>query len=191
MPVSIQAARGRADLEGILALQAANLRDTLDPAVALREGFVTARYDLELMEAMHRETPSIVALDGEAVVGYALVTTRGVGGRHPLLADLVAQIDRSHWRGAPVRELDYLVCGQLCVAASHRGQGLVDALYGEFRRTMSPHYEAVVTDVARDNPRSLRAHQRCGFVAYGTLVYGGALWDLVIQDWRDHDGRAG
>jgi GNAT superfamily N-acetyltransferase len=184
MPVSVQPARGRADLEGILALQAANLRDGLDPAVAAREGFVTARYDLELLEAMHADAPPIVALDGDRVVGYALVTTRDVATRHPLLADLVAALDCSRWRGEPVRDIAYVVCGQLCVAASHRGQRLVEALYGEFRRRMSPRFEAVATDVARDNPRSLRVHQRCGFVAFDTLVYGGVGWDLVIQDWR-------
>lgn len=184
MGLTIGRVTSRAELEGVLALQAANLRERLAPEVAAREGFVTAEYTLELLERMHAIEPSVIAKDGERVVAYALVTDRGIRGTHPLLDDLFAVVERSELHGRPMRERDYVLCGQLCVAYGYRGQALASRLYGCFRAELARRYDCLVTDVARDNPRSLRAHLKSGFEVFATLGYGGVEWDLVGWDWR-------
>lgn len=176
-----------AQLAGIQALQTANLRRHLAPDDVAREGFVTAEYTLDYLQAMHDAAPSIVAMDGGEVVGYALVAERAVGMRHPLLADLYEKADREMLDGTPLREQRYVLCGQLCVAKSHRGMALVDRMYHRFRDEYAGRYDLVVTDVVSDNPRSLRAHQRVGFEVLTSMAYDGAEWYIVAWDWRESD----
>jgi RimJ/RimL family protein N-acetyltransferase len=57
-------------------------------------------------------------------------------------------------------------------------------MYGHFRDALSTDHECVLTDVSRDNPRSLRAHLRTGFEVLGSLSHAGEAWDVVIWDWR-------
>jgi L-amino acid N-acyltransferase YncA len=38
--------------------------------------------------------------------------------------------------------------------------------------------------VAKDNPRSLKAHQKKGFQVIDSLSYGGIGWDIVLWDWN-------
>lgn len=171
-------------LVGIRELQAANLRRNVAPEDAAREGFVTAEYTLEFLRAMHDVAPSIVATADGAVVGYALVADRAVGMGHPLLADLFAAIDRCSWAGVPLAGQPYVVCGQLCVAKTHRGLGLVDRMYARFRDEYAARFAYLLTDVASDNPRSLRVHRRVGFEVVATTAYGGVDWHVVLWDWR-------
>ena len=173
-----------AELLGIQALQRANLGRHLDAGERAREGFVTAEYSVEFLEQMHAACPSVIAKEDHEVVGYALVARRDIARGHPLLAGLVAATDRQVLRGTPLTALNYILCGQLCVAKRHRGRGLAAALYGHFGEQLSSSFDCVVTDVARDNPRSLRAHLRAGFERFGELSYGGLTWDLVLCDWR-------
>ncbi|MEI8296754.1 MAG: GNAT family N-acetyltransferase [Pseudomonadota bacterium] len=188
MTVVIKRVSEHAELLGIKALQQANLGCHLEAAEREREGFVTAEYELDYLEQMQRACPSVIAKQGASVVGYALVVQRETGQDHPLLSGLVAATDRQTLRGVPLTALNYILCGQLCVAKSHRGGGLTAALYNYFGEELSRRFDGVVTDVARDNPRSLRAHLKAGFEVFGELAYGGLVWDLVLCDWR---GRAG
>lgn len=66
------------ELAGIQKLQQENLKKQLDKEEAASEGFVTAEYFLAFLESMHRAGPSIIAKDGDAVVGYALVELSGL-----------------------------------------------------------------------------------------------------------------
>jgi GNAT superfamily N-acetyltransferase len=179
----------RDHLVGIQALQAANLRRTVGEDEAAREGFVTAEYTVEFLQAMHEVAPSIVTTDEDEtgrriVVGYALVTDRSVGMSHPLLRYLFEATDRQTWNGVRLRDVAYVVCGQLCVAKSHRGLGLADRMYRRMCEEYSTRWDGVVTDVVTDNPRSLRAHARVGFDVVTTIAYGGAEWKIVLWDWR-------
>jgi GNAT superfamily N-acetyltransferase len=173
-----------AQLAGILRLQSANLARTLSAIEIEREGFVTAEYTFEFLSAMHEVAPSIVATDDGEVVGYALVSDPAVSRGHPLLADLCRAIEQQVWAGVALKECSYVVCGQLCVAKSHRGRGLVDKLYACFRDEYASRYELLLTDVATNNPRSLRVHRRVGFETVTTLGYGGTEWHVVLWDWR-------
>ncbi|MGL1493919.1 hypothetical protein ACSTIK_00385, partial [Vibrio parahaemolyticus] len=83
-----------AELQGILQLQRENLKKNVSAGEAGSEGFVTAEYTLAFLEAMHRASPSIIAKDGDQVVGYALVAVKLVGKDHDLLADLFHTIDQ-------------------------------------------------------------------------------------------------
>ena len=180
--VQIQLAKTREELMGVLALQQANLRKNISDQEAETQGFLMAEYDLDFLELLHKNSPGIVAKDGEKVVGYSLVALPETASQHPLLADLVINIERCHYMGKPIHS--YAIVAQLCVSKDYRGQDLVHKLYGAFRDHYANQYTYCVTDVAQANHRSLKAHQKRGFQVIDTLSYGGIGWNIVLWDWN-------
>lgn len=172
------------ELIGIQQLQAENLRKHIDAAEAASQGFLMAEYSLEFLHAMHQAAPSIIAKDGEKVVGYALVATQDIRDEHDLLADLFNTIDQTQFEGNTLKNSSYVVVGQLCVAKDYRGHGLVQQLYGHFKKCLEDQFDFCITDVAQANTRSLKAHKNTGYQVIDTLSYGGIDWDIVLWDWR-------
>ena len=78
------------ELVGILNLQTENLKRNCDN---LDEGFVTAEYSLEFLWELHRHHPSVVAMRGRRVVGYALAAHREPARSHALLSDLIGHVE--------------------------------------------------------------------------------------------------
>ena len=183
--VRIKLAQEVSELEGILALQRRNLKRCLSESEAEEQGFLIAEYDLVYLQQMQAQRPSVVAVDDGRVVGYALVVTQEVRKGLPFISDLFDEIDRISYRGALLAGTDYVVVGQLCVDKDYRGQGLVDRLYGCFRASLDDRYHCGVTDIARANRRSLKAHQKVGFEVIHDIEYEGLTWDVVLWDWSD------
>lgn len=180
--VDIKLVTNQAELEGVLALQQANLRKNISEEEAESQGFLMAEYDLPFLELLHRASPGIIAKDGEEVVGYSLVALPETARHHDLLADLVENIERCIFDGKPVE--NYAIVAQLCVSKEYRGQDLVQKLYGSFRDHYADQYAYCVTDVAQANHRSLKAHKKRGFQVIDTLDYGGIGWDIVLWNWH-------
>lgn len=173
------------ELQGIRDLQEANLPKNLSPEEAAEEGFVTAAYTVDFLRTMHEAHPSVIAKDGDRVVGYALVATQAVRHRHDLLNGLFNEIDRIIYKGRPIKERNYVVVGQLCVGKGYRAMGLAKKMYDHYRDRLSHEFDSCLTDVVQSNVRSLRAHEKTGFQVVGTLEYGGVGWDVVMWDWED------
>ena len=155
-------------------------------ALELREttGFVTAEYEISLLEKMHRLLPSIIAKDGDIVVGYALVTDPRIMGCHDLLDDLFDQINKLTFDKHPLKETNYTVVGQLCVDSNYGRRGIAQGLYKKYRESYSDFFDYCITDVDCNNPRSLRTHLRAGFQIIHKIEYGNAEWDIVLWDWK-------
>lgn len=182
--ISYQETQTLQELEEIKALQARHQKDKIPPELWATKGFVTATYTIALLEAMHRRLPAIIAKHHEKVVGYALVVDRAIIGHHPLLDDLFRQIDCLNYAGVPLATLQYTVVGQLCVDQEYSGQGVAQGLYKHYRNCYAAQFPYCITDVDRNNPRSLKSHLKAGFQIIGTLQYGGAEWDIVLWDWQ-------
>jgi len=172
------------EIKGIQDLQQSNLRKNLSEAEALEQGFVTAEYSIECLQSMHDASPSVIAVSDNKIVGYALVALKSIRNEHPLLADLFNSIDLTNYQTKNLSQSNYVVVGQLCVAKGFRGIGLVDRLYQFFKNAYSDQFEYLITDVAQDNQRSLKAHKKTGFEVIDTLSYGGLNWDIVLWDWK-------
>ena len=185
MTIIVSTVNNDKDLLEIKKLQQANLRVNIDVDTAASQGFLTAEYTLAFLKAMNEVSPSIIAKDGDDVVGYALVATKEVRNGHDLMADLFNVIDTKTYKGQLLKEVNYVVVGQLCVGEGYRGQGLVKRMYDHFRDCLSSEYEYLITDVAQANTRSLNAHKKSGFQVIDTLVYAGIGWDIVLWDWRN------
>jgi ribosomal protein S18 acetylase RimI-like enzyme len=180
--ITLQLVKTQEEMKGVLALQQANLRNNITQEEAETQGFLMAEYDLDFLELLNQKSPGIIAKDGEKVVGYSLVALPDTARQHPLLADLVQNIERCIFEGKPVE--NYAIVAQLCVSKEYRGQDLVQKLYGSFRDQYANRYAYCVTDVAQANHRSLKAHQKRGFQVIDTLDYGGIGWNIVLWDWN-------
>ena len=168
------------ELQQVLALQRENLARSLAPEQVARDGFVTVEHSLDVLKRMHAMAPSIIAKEGDALAGYALVMP--VEARS-FVAVLEPMFQRLESLGL-FRERFY-VMGQICVAPAWRGRGVFDLLYRAHRRQLSPSYDSVVTEVATRNARSMRAHARIGFVLIDRYRDATDEWALLRWDWSD------
>jgi ribosomal protein S18 acetylase RimI-like enzyme len=172
------------EIIGIRDLQALNLKQNITAEESIEQGFLTAAFTIEYLQQMNSASPAIIAKDGDKLVGYALVATKEIRKGHDLLEGLFDAIDECEYNGKLLREVNYVVVGQLCVAKEYRGQDLVQKLYGHFRDCLSNEFTYLVTDVAKANARSLKAHKKRGFQVINELMYGGFGWDIVLWDWN-------
>lgn len=68
--VIVTTVQSEADVQGILTLQQANLRKNVSAEVQLEQGFVTVEHDPDVLMRMNQAAPSVIAKDGDTVVGY-------------------------------------------------------------------------------------------------------------------------
>jgi len=170
-----------AEVRQILELQAANLPGALAPDVIVSQGFVTVKHDAAVLERMNDAAPSVIAIAQGRVVGYALVMLREFAPDVPVLQPLFARLDGLAWQARPLRDNPrWFVMGQICVAASHRGQGLVDGLYATMKENYRDRYDFTVTEIAERNTRSRRVHERVGFRTFHTYPDDttGEIWHV-------------
>jgi GNAT superfamily N-acetyltransferase len=172
----------RAESDQIIALQAQNQTAVLSEEVQREQGFVTVRHDPEVLWRMNQTAPSVIAKSGDVLAGYCLMMPRSFRPHIPILDPLFVMVEGLNYRGQSLRDANWFVMGQVCVAYDFRGQGVFDAMYHHLREVYSDRFDMVITEVAARNTRSLRAHQRVGFE--DLLVYTdpntGEVWHLVV-----------
>jgi ribosomal protein S18 acetylase RimI-like enzyme len=173
------------ELLGLKQLQTNNLRRLIGEEEAMKEGFVTSEYTIELLQQMHEVHPSIIVKEGEEVVGYTIVTNKVVYGAHPELDHLFNTLDATEYKGVPLKNSNYIMIGQVCVAKAHRGQGWVPKMYAYYKKLHSKEYTYLVTDISQANKRSIRMHQKIGFETIGVIEQVGTGWDIVLWDWTN------
>jgi ribosomal protein S18 acetylase RimI-like enzyme len=182
--IDVTRVSSQSEIVGIRDLQTLNLKQNITTEEAIDQGFLTASYSIEYLQEMNAASPAIIAKDGDKVVGYALVATKDVRNGHELIEGLFDAIDKSEYNGKLLKDVNYVVVGQLCVAKEYRGQDLVQKLYGHFRECLSKEFTYLVTDIAKTNARSLKAHKKSGFQVINKLMYEGFEWNIVLWDWN-------
>ncbi len=182
-PYRLSAVQHRTELEQILELQRKNLPQALSEQELRSQGFVTLRHDLAALEQMHALAPSIVAHQGEALVGYALTMPRECRALMPVLVPMFEVFDRLDFRGRPLRDYRFYVMGQICIGKAHRGRGLFEQLYAKHRELYQPRFDFIITEVSVRNQRSLRAHEKVGFETVHTYRDATDEWAVVLWDW--------
>ncbi len=186
MEIKITRASSDKDIRGVLSLQQKNLRKNLSDEVIASQGFVTVEHDFELLKKMTDLAPSIIAKDGDEVVGYALVMLPESRQDIPTLEGLFECIDTLEYKNKPLNSYNLVVIGQLCVAEKYRGMILVDKMYTHYKESLIGTYDMAVTDISSKNPRSLKAHQRVGFQVINRFFdkITSEEWDIVVWDWQ-------
>jgi len=168
------------DLQDILDLQKANLTKTISKSEALEQGFVTLEHDLDLLQKMNHPYPHIVAKHRDEVVAYTLVMLRALEKTIPLLLPLFESVNRLNYEGQSLRDSNYFIMGQICIAKAWRGKGIFYELYKKMVEQMKPHFDYIITEVAARNKRSLRAHLKAGFEQIHEHDEDGETWIVVL-----------
>jgi len=176
--------RSDRELEQILSLQRENLARNLGAQEIAAQGFVTVEHSLDVLKRMHAISPSIIARDGDALAGYALVMPVECRSFIPILEPMFQRLESL----GLFRERFY-VMGQICVARAWRGQGVFDLLYRAHRDNLRSSYDCSVTEVATRNTRSMRAHARVGFAVIDRYRDATDEWALLRWDWSDPERR--
>ena len=172
------------DLWGILALQKENLVQNITQEEKETQGFVMVQHSYEIMESLHSIEPHIIAKDGHLVVAYCLAMTKNSRKDIPMLIPMFEQFDTLDYKGKKVSEYDYMSVGQVCVGKDYRGQGIIQQLYEAYQEAFSKNYDFAITEIATQNLRSLKAHQKVGFEVVKTFKDEFEEWAIVIWDWR-------
>jgi hypothetical protein len=182
----ITTVKSDADVQGILDLQQANLKKNISQETIESQGFVTVEHDLKVLRLMNDAEPSIIAKDGEKVVGYCLAMLPQFRNEIPILASLFDAIDKIAYEGTVLKNYKYLVMGQVCVGDGYRGIGLFDKMYHKMREELAAQYEFCITDIAKSNQRSVKAHTRVGFEVVHEFYEEklNETWIVVAWDWR-------
>jgi predicted GNAT family N-acyltransferase len=173
------------DLQQILVLQKENLPNKLSKSEIESQGFVTISHDFNLLAEMNAKSPHIIVKFNGEVIGYALVMLEFFKDRIPVLFPMFQQIDKIEYGGKLMREIDYFVMGQVCIAKPFRGQGIFKGLFEKMKNEMAADFKMVVTEVATRNQRSMKAHFKVGFKIikkYQSEV--GEKWAIIAWDWK-------
>jgi len=180
--LTVTTAQTNQELKEIIALQTINLPKNISKEEAQNQGFVTVVHDFDILKKMNDDEPHVIAkLDGK-VVGYCLTMTKKFKADIPVLVPMFDKMDELTHKKKFIRDYNYIVCGQVCVAKEARGQGVFDQLYRHFRDVYAPHYDLVLTEIATRNQRSIRAHYRVGFKKLLRYIPDEQEWEIVIWD---------
>jgi hypothetical protein len=145
------------DLPAVLALQDANLFDRLTPEQRA-QGFLSARFSAAQFTEMDAGVAVVVAAEAEEICGYLCASGLAFNRRLPLLAAMIERFPDTRFLRYPLSAQRCLIYGPVCVAASHRGSGVLRGLYSALRAEIAGAYDAGVLFIAKDNARSLAAH---------------------------------
>ena len=171
--------RSDEDLEQILHLQKQNHKDLIDQSEAQKEGYVTVRHDIDALKEICQPDGHVIALHEGRVIGYALTMHSQYAEAIPVLSELMDQMK------AIEGSRPFLIMGQLCVAKDWRGKGVVRELYNHMKTALGEKYDGIYTEVAADNPRSMKAHLKNGYQLVKTYSNSaGKPWHLIYCNWN-------
>lgn len=172
------------DIHQMLALQAANMEASVQAETAKKEGFLTVQHNYDLIAEMVAKEPQVVIKDEGQIVAYVLAMPKSMRNSIPILVPFFDQLDTMSYNGQSLKEVNYILNGQVCVAKSHRGKGVFDLLFKGMKQYLSEKYSCVVTEIAQRNTRSLKAHQRVGFQVLSNYISPqGEDWAVVLWEW--------
>ena len=178
-------AQSKADLEGILALQHANLAQNVPAAELQSQGFVTITHTYEQLLNLNNHETHILAKEFNKVIGYLLSMTKHSKRDIPLLIPMFLAFDEILYNGKPIAASNYIIVGQACIAKAYRGTGILDKCYAVYKKQYSEKYEFAITEIAKSNARSLQAHKRIGFTEIKTYTSpDNTEWVIVLWDWH-------
>jgi ribosomal protein S18 acetylase RimI-like enzyme len=173
------------EIDALLALQAENAVENIDPQTKAEQGFISFRYSPEIMRLKMSQAPQIIARDGDLIVGYALVTTIEVARQIPDFLPFIENTKLLSGASGPLEGRNPYFIGQICVKYGYRGLGIVGALYRAHREKLHPPFDCAITEIASDNTRSLAAHAKVGFDVIYTYYddYSQKEWQVVMMDF--------
>ncbi|APG60515.1 GNAT family N-acetyltransferase [Christiangramia salexigens] len=173
------------DLQKILKLQFANLKQNLDEKEIISQGFLTCQHNFGQLKNMNDAEAHLLIEENAELAGYILALTRASEALLPMLNPMFKRFSELTYGGKPLNDYTYLIVGQVCISRNFRGNRLLDRAYDAYRNYFHKKYEFCITEVAVENSRSLKAHQRIGFKVIDNYTESsGKEWAVILWDWK-------
>ncbi|MFQ5681995.1 MAG: GNAT family N-acetyltransferase [Candidatus Binatia bacterium] len=167
------------DLTGILRLQSANLRGSLN-LKDQQEGFLSAEFTRRHLVEIASEIALLVASDKGQVLGYLCSYSCVYSKQFPILATMMRSFDHILYRAKPLSFYKAFVYGPVCIDKTHRGRGLLRGLYATLLKEVGGRYEVGVAFVSKDNPHSLTVHVNgLGMAIAGEFEFRRRNYDIL------------
>jgi len=183
--VNYTSANSFTDIQRILALQKANHAHGLTIEERQTQGFVTVNHSYDQLKSLNDFEKHIVAKENDNVIGYLLAMTKKSQFVIPILVPMFDAFGSILYENKKVADYNYMVVGQVCIDKAYRGQGILDKCYAAYKECHSDKYDFAITEIARENLRSLNAHKRIGFKEIHTyLAPENTEWIVVLWDWK-------
>ncbi len=183
MTVHFTTSKSKQDFQQILDLQNRNVEEALTSSEVEKEGFVSARHSVELLEKMNAPYPHIIAKSNDQIIGFTLVMLRSLQNDIDLLIPLFKNINSIQYNDQLIKNTTYFVMGQVCIEKEFRGKGIFRDLYDELRTQMQLHFEYCITGISVRNIRSWKAHEKIGFKIIHEYTDSKGDWLIVLWDW--------
>ncbi len=178
-------AKSERDIHQIIELQKSNLAQNLMASQIASQGFVTVVHSFEILKKMNDIEAGIIAKNGDKVVGYLLAMTNELRTDIPVLVPMFEAFDKVDYGGKKISSFHYIVVGQVCIADGYRGRGILDDCYSAYKNHFINKYDFAITEIHKNNMRSIKAHARIGFeLIHSYKDPNGDEWDIVVWDWR-------
>ncbi|MFT4024766.1 MAG: GNAT family N-acetyltransferase [Flavihumibacter sp.] len=181
--IAITLAKTPEDIQGILELQSANIKQVLSEEELSQEGFVTVKHTEALLKQMMDYAPQVIALDDGLIAGYVLAMDKRMAPHIPELQAMFAVLDTLPFQEGVVSDYPFIVCGQACVHKDYRGRALLDRMYFKMKELFSATHRFCITEIAVGNTRSQRVHERVGFKTIHRYRDAFEQWTVVQWKW--------
>lgn len=169
-----------ADYPEIITLHRKNLFSNLSH-LERQNGFLTVDIkDDSQLAAINEDLAVIVAVQEKAVVGYVCGITQEYSQQIPLLKYMMSLYPETMFQGQPLSNYRSFSYGPVCVATVYRGTGILQGLFQALLAQVATQYNAGVCFLAKDNPRSLRAHtQKLGMQPLRDFEFNGKSYFIL------------
>ena len=162
------------EIQQIINLQQQNLPKNLSEQEKKEQGFLTVEHTFDLLWEMNSVFPHTLATDNGKVIGYTLSMSPEFAEDIDILRSMFAEIKKY------VDGKGFIVMGQICIAKTHRGQGIFKGLYYHMRAFTQKKFNTIITEVDVKNERSMNAHKAVGFEEFSRHSSDGRIWSLII-----------
>lgn len=167
------------DYVSIVRLNADNFISNLSPENR-REGFLSAIFSVEQVEAMAQDLGVTIACAGGEVVAFLCAFRNDFNHGSPVVAKMIESYPRTKFEDKPLTEYNTYAYGPVCIDRRYRRKGLLRGLYEAQKIDLAGAFEVGVALISRDNPHSMDAHVKgLGMTEVGEFEVNGKIFATV------------
>ncbi|MDX2107753.1 MAG: GNAT family N-acetyltransferase [Candidatus Melainabacteria bacterium] len=168
-----------ADFDGIVKLQDQNLASKISDKQK-KDGFLSAAFSAQQFESMDNDGCVVIGIDeDQSVKAFLCSSTPMFNLPFPLPAAMIERFSNIELSGKKLSNQQVLITGPVCIDQSLRGQGVLAKLYEALYKELFGQYDAAVVFVSKENPRSIKAHEKLGMTIVDEFVFNAK--DYVIM----------
>jgi predicted GNAT superfamily acetyltransferase len=156
------------DIPDLLRLFEANSYKSLSPEENTQFGFVSLTLSSDLLQRIIRRDPPIVAKVDGRLIAYLIPLPHYFRDDPDVKVIFDADLMFS-FEGRPIADYQFVQLTQVAIDREFRGRGVYQGMYEEMRRRYADTYDLVLVGISKYNSRSLRAHQKLGFLHVGEV----------------------